>query len=176
MKIHGRAFCGKICPFGFLQDWVFKIPFPKKIRTFRADKYLRYAKYVVLLAYLIVNVTMRKTIQNMVLPPIISIIIGTVIVLSCILMQRPLCKYVCPAGAIFSIINKTTRHKYIVDMGKCTQCKACKKSCKMDIVPYNLPNSFECIHCDMCVNVCPHKAITIVDTNKLFKSSDQYKA
>lgn len=38
-------------------------------------------------------------------------------------------------GAFFSIINKTTRHKYNVDMEKCTKCRACEKSCKMDIVP-----------------------------------------
>ncbi|MDR2106274.1 MAG: 4Fe-4S binding protein [Coriobacteriales bacterium] len=31
----------------------------------------------------------------------------------------------------------------------------------MDIVPYDSPNSLECIHCDKCVKVCPRQAITI---------------
>jgi uncharacterized membrane protein (DUF373 family) len=31
--IYGKLFCGKICPFGMIQDWVFKIPFPKKIKN-----------------------------------------------------------------------------------------------------------------------------------------------
>jgi polyferredoxin len=37
--IYGNLFCGKICPFGIIQDWVFKIPFPEKIKTFKGDKY-----------------------------------------------------------------------------------------------------------------------------------------
>ena len=43
----GRAVCGFLCPFGFLQDLLYKIPFFKK-NEFKLDKYLRYFKYVVL--------------------------------------------------------------------------------------------------------------------------------
>ncbi|MDR2132569.1 MAG: 4Fe-4S binding protein [Clostridiales Family XIII bacterium] len=42
----------------------------------------------------------------------------------------------------------------------------------MDIVPYGSPNSLECIHCDICVKVCPRKAITIVDTGNFTKGTD----
>lgn len=31
----GRLVCGFLCPFGLIQDLLNKIPFPKKIRTFR---------------------------------------------------------------------------------------------------------------------------------------------
>ncbi|MDD6061644.1 MAG: 4Fe-4S binding protein, partial [Oscillospiraceae bacterium] len=44
----GRAVCGFLCPFGFLQDLLHKIPFPKKIRSFRGDRLLRKLKYGVL--------------------------------------------------------------------------------------------------------------------------------
>ena len=37
----GRLVCGFLCPFGLIQDLLNKIPFPKKIRTFRGDKLLR---------------------------------------------------------------------------------------------------------------------------------------
>jgi polyferredoxin len=33
--IYGKLFCGKICPVGMIQDLAFKIPFPKKIKTFK---------------------------------------------------------------------------------------------------------------------------------------------
>jgi polyferredoxin len=46
--LFGRAFCGKVFPFGFLQDMLYKIPFPKKIKAFKGDKVLRYVKYPVL--------------------------------------------------------------------------------------------------------------------------------
>ena len=45
----GRLVCGFLCPFGLIQDLLNKIPFPKKIRTFRGDKLLRKLKYVILL-------------------------------------------------------------------------------------------------------------------------------
>ena len=37
----GRFVCGWLCPFGLVQDLLHKIPFPKKIKSFKADKHLR---------------------------------------------------------------------------------------------------------------------------------------
>ena len=42
----GRIVCGFLCPFGFLQDLIDKLPFPKKIGTFKYDKALRKIKYM----------------------------------------------------------------------------------------------------------------------------------
>lgn len=49
----GRFVCGWLCPFGLIQDLLHKIPFPKKIRTFRGDKLLRKLKYVILIVFVI---------------------------------------------------------------------------------------------------------------------------
>ena len=43
--IFGRFVCGWLCPFGLLQDLLHKIPFPKKIKTFKGDKLLRNLKF-----------------------------------------------------------------------------------------------------------------------------------
>ncbi|MEG0663367.1 MAG: 4Fe-4S binding protein, partial [Anaerovoracaceae bacterium] len=45
----GRVVCGWLCPFGLIQDLLHKIPFPRKIKTFKWDKGLRYVKYGILL-------------------------------------------------------------------------------------------------------------------------------
>lgn len=42
--IFGRLICGFLCPFGLIQDLLNKIPFPKKIRTFKGDKLLLQAE------------------------------------------------------------------------------------------------------------------------------------
>jgi len=49
----GRFVCGWLCPFGLIQDLLHKIPFPKKLKTFRGDKLLRKLKYVILLVLVI---------------------------------------------------------------------------------------------------------------------------
>ena len=49
----GRFVCGWLCPFGLIQDLLQKIPFPKKIKTFRGDRLLRKLKYLILLVFVI---------------------------------------------------------------------------------------------------------------------------
>lgn len=44
----GRLVCGFICPFGFIQDLLHKIPLPKIRVPEKLDKPLRYVKYLVL--------------------------------------------------------------------------------------------------------------------------------
>jgi len=49
----GRFICGWLCPFGWIQELLNRIPFPKKITSFRFDKQLRYLKYAVLAVFVV---------------------------------------------------------------------------------------------------------------------------
>lgn len=49
----GRLVCGFLCPFGLIQDALHKIPFFKKVETFKGDRYLRKLKYVILVVFVI---------------------------------------------------------------------------------------------------------------------------
>lgn len=76
----GRFVCGWLCPFGLIQDLLHKIPFPKKIKTFRGDKLLRNLKYVIFLIFVIL------------LPLFAVDVIG---------QGTPyFCKLLCPAGTL----------------------------------------------------------------------------
>jgi len=76
----GRFVCGWLCPFGLAQDLLHRIPFPKKIRTFRGDKALRYLKYAVLLVFVIL------------LPALVTNVVG---------QGTPwFCKWICPQGML----------------------------------------------------------------------------
>lgn len=76
----GRFVCGWLCPFGFIQDMLSKIPFPHKIKTFKGDKLLRYLKYVILAVFVIL------------LPMLVVDATG--------LGEPWFCKYICPAGTL----------------------------------------------------------------------------
>ena len=76
----GRFVCGWLCPFGLIQDLLYKIPFLRKINTFKGDKLLRKLKYVILLVFVIL------------LPMFLVDVLG---------QGLPyFCKFICPAGTL----------------------------------------------------------------------------
>lgn len=78
--ICGRFICGWLCPFGFIQDLLYKIPFVKKVKSFKGDRILRFLKYVILAVFVIL------------LPMFVVDIIGQ--------GDPTFCKYICPAGTL----------------------------------------------------------------------------
>lgn len=60
-----KLFCGRLCPFGFIQGLLHKIPFPKKIKTFKGDKFLRYLKYVILIVFVFLLLFLRPEDQSL---------------------------------------------------------------------------------------------------------------
>jgi len=80
-SVLGRFVCGFLCPFGFVQDLLYKIPFFKKLRKLPAEKLLRKLKYVLLLLFVLL------------LPALILDPFG---------QGAPwFCKWVCPSGTLF---------------------------------------------------------------------------
>lgn len=76
----GRFVCGWLCPFGLIQELLHKIPFPKKIGSFRGDKLLRKLKYMLMAVFAIL------------LPMFLVDILG---------QGAPyFCKLICPAGTL----------------------------------------------------------------------------
>ena len=78
--VFGRFVCGWLCPFGLVQDSLYKIPFFKKLRKLPGDRWLKYLKYVILIGFVIL------------LPLFAVDIVG---------QGSPwFCKYICPAGTL----------------------------------------------------------------------------
>ncbi|WP_168356677.1 4Fe-4S binding protein [Petralouisia muris] len=76
----GRFVCGWLCPFGLIQDLLHKIPFYKKVETFKGDKLLRKLKYVIFTLFVIF------------LPMLCVDVLG---------QGAPyFCKLICPAGTL----------------------------------------------------------------------------
>ena len=50
----GRFVCGWLCPFGLVQDLLYKISGIKKIKKVPNDKYLRFLKYIILVVFVII--------------------------------------------------------------------------------------------------------------------------
>lgn len=78
--IFGRFICGFLCPFGLIQDLLFKISFVKKVRKLKGEKFLRGIRFLILAVFVII------------LPLFIIDITG---------LGKPwFCKYICPVGTL----------------------------------------------------------------------------
>ena len=150
----GRFVCGFLCPFGWFQELLHKIP-TRKLSTSKL-KPLTYIKYVVLLVMVVLLPILITNDVGMGDP--FGILIA-VVVLS-VLFYRPFCKWLCPLGAFYALLNKVSLLGMKVDKHKCVSCGKCAKACKMDVDVTKTPDHTECIRCGMCVRACPTKAVS----------------
>ena len=134
----GRFICGFLCPFGWFQELLHKIP-TKKLST-KKLKPLTYLKYAVLLVMVFL------------LPAFLVNDVG---------MGDPFfCKWLCPLGAFYALFNRVSLFQMKVDRSKCVSCGKCAKACKMDVDVTKTPNHTECIRCGMCIRACPTSAVS----------------
>lgn len=157
----GRFVCGWLCPFGLIQDLLHKIPFVKKISTFRGDRLLRKLKYVIFLVFVIL------------LPMFVVDMLG---------QGAPyFCKLICPAGTLeggipLVLLNSAMRTAVgwlyawknvllvvIVLLSVVIYRPFCKYICPLGAV-YSVFNPIAvfryrvdkeaCVHCGACAKAC----------------------
>ncbi len=181
----GRAVCGFLCPFGFLQELLHKIPFFKKTNRFPGDRALRGLKYAVLALAVVVLpllLTLTPFFCKYICPA--GTLAGTLlalrdgalraqlgglylwkagilaaVILACLILWRPFCKYLCPLGALYGLFNRASLYRMHLDGDACVHCGRCAESCRMCVDPSRTPNSAECIRCGECVRTCPAHAL-----------------
>ena len=168
----GRLICGLLCPFGFVQDILYKIPSPKINVPEKADKFLRYIKYAVLLIFV------------MILPAFAVNEFG--------IGEPWFCKYICPAGTLegglpLVLLNEKLRglagNLFSRKVGVMIFMLAgavfigrsfCRYFCPLGAF-YSLFNKFsiyrmnvdehKCISCGKCEKICPMAVKVTRDIN-----------
>lgn len=60
----GRVVCGFLCPFGLVQDLIYKIPFFVKKKNLPGHKFLKYLRYVVLIVFVILLTSLVKDVTG----------------------------------------------------------------------------------------------------------------
>ena len=185
----GRVICGFLCPFGLIQELLYKIPV-KKLKKNKITQKLTFNKYVILGSFVVV----------------IPLLFG--------LRKQPLpafCKYICPAGTLEGALmlmlhpdNADLRSltggifywklavliamviscvfifrafcRFICPLGAIyslfskiallgvrvdmNKCNNCGACVKTCQMDIKRVGDRECIQCGECIDVCPEKAIT----------------
>ena len=180
----GRAVCGFLCPIGWLQELLHRIPFPKKLRGDRASGPLRKLKYLILALMVTLPLFFALTpffckylcpagtlagillaLADAAVRPLLGGIfvwkaaVLVSLVAASLLVFRPFCKYLCPLGAVYGLCNRFSLYRGEVDADKCIRCEKCAAACRMGVEPQKAINSAECIRCGDCARACPTGAI-----------------
>lgn len=179
--IMGRFFCGWFCAFGAFNDLMYKISpkiFKRKFKiNERLDSILKLLKYFILVFIIWFMWTSKNNFFAAASPwdafgqindikyafstyaPgfILLILIG----IGGMFIERFFCRYLCPLGAVFSIVSLLRGFKIKKPNDQCGNCRLCTMKCSMGIKLYSMSkvNSGECINCMKCVGVCPRKNI-----------------
>ena len=79
-----------------------------------------------------------------------------VIFVGSVLIQRFFCRYLCPMGAIYSLISRCALLKIVKPRSKCGSCRLCTAKCTMgiDLTEKEQTAGGECIGCGVCINGC----------------------
>ena len=185
--ILGRATCGWICPFGWIQKLLWKLGRPLRLPTLPLPHSLWWIKYLVIIVVialalltpypwfckafcpagtLLGAVPLLAVVKD--LRPLAGTffyikiaIIGVFIVLF-LTSHRPFCRFFCPLGATLGLANRISLMNIQLNEEKCTKCNICSEQCPMGLVPYKEAQSTNCIRCMECVKVCPTSALSFV--------------
>lgn len=157
----GRVVCGFLCPFGMVQDLLYRIPGKKIVIPKKIDKKLRYLKILVLLVFVII------------FPIFLTDQFG--------ISSPYFCKWICPSGTLFGGIplislNESLRANLgylfnwklavlliILISSICIYRPFCKYLCPLGVI-YGACNQFSfyqltvdkasCTNCKICERTC----------------------
>lgn len=90
--------------------------------------------------------------------------------------NRFYCRYLCPYGATFGLLNHAGFYCIRMDQGKCNDCRRCEQVCDMGIPVWGQGKAHgrvtgieDCMGCARCVMSCPTDSLEIRDVRNLFK-------
>ncbi len=174
--LFGALICGWVCPFGFVQDALGKVPTPR----FRLPRWTGYGRYVVLGGLVIAVPVLfgyghpwvicsvcpvgalegafpraagaAMAGESFVLPNALKLGAVALVLIGVFFTYRPWCRTLCPLGALYGLTNRAAAVFLAVDPEKCTHCGRCTRECRYGVRPDVNPNDTRCIRCLECTS------------------------
>jgi len=90
--------------------------------------------------------------------------------------NRFYCRYLCPYGATFGLLNHAGFYGIEMNTEQCVDCRRCEQACDMGIPVWKQGKAAgevtgleDCMGCARCITSCPTDALAIRDVRNLFR-------
>jgi hypothetical protein len=170
----GRVFCGYMCPFGALQDFIDRIV-PRRFKRELPSGVHRIAwkaKYLILVlivgaAIAGVQVSLYQYFEPFgtvffLSPSILLWVIAGAILAASAVIPRFYCRYMCPLGALLAVGSLISLRR-IGRVEQCDHCRVCEQKCPTGAITGPKIDFGECVRCNVCevqlierTGVCRH--------------------
>lgn len=181
--LFGRFFCGWICPATLIYElndnlaaWLRRLGVPVSRR--KLDRRL---KYLVLFIGIILSAMTGAVLFAMIYPPALigreiyyavameGFGVGAVFFIMTLLFdlmvsRRGFCRYVCPGGALYSLLGRYRLFRIRRNVETCNDCAKCNAVCQFGLDPLHDDFGQECNNCSACIAVCPTDALKFTAT------------
>jgi len=176
--VFGRFFCGWICPATFVYElndalgtWLRRAGLRPGERIF--DRRL---KYLVLLIGIIISAITGSVVMAAIYPPAIigreiyyAVALGgfgagvvfflLTLLFDLLVARRGFCRYLCPGGALYSLLGRYRLFRIRRDVHTCNDCTKCNAVCQFGLDPMHDDFGQECNNCTACIAICPTDAL-----------------
>lgn len=174
----GRGFCGWLCPMNLILEFNDKIRnlFRKTGGNPHDLVFKRFNKYYVLGGGLFLTALSGIQVFPLIYPPAVvgrEIFhltyyskFGTGIYLLLFILffelavsRRWWCRYICPGGALLTLIGKWRLLVILGNEKECRECLKCIKACPLGLNPLKDGAGIECDNCGICISECSQKKL-----------------
>jgi len=174
----GRFYCGWLCPATFLYELNSNVAalLRKSGLNFGRVRLDRRLKYLVLLLGLVLSGVFGSVFVAMIYPPAIigrelyyaialngfgvgMVLFVLTLLFDILVARRGFCRYLCPGGALYSLLGRYRLLRIRRDVAICNDCVKCNSICEFGLNPMRDDFGQECNNCTACIAICPTDAL-----------------
>jgi len=167
--IFGRVYCGWLCPFGAIQEFITKIKKNKLNPPSHLDRRAKNIKFILLWIVAVGALLVRSpNVADFEPYTTLFTLSGSLFMWAFVILtiaisiwdKRFWCKYLCPTGAFLGIISSRSPLRVKSTGAHCEECNQCINICPTKAIYKDDKgdvkiNPVECIQCNLCINKCP---------------------